>query len=171
MIQLFNKDLVNKITFIAALGGTVVTGLTDADFTVYVTVEGAAPSPVTITGLVTELDAVNTPGLYTIALPASAFATQGYAFFYITGALFDSVVLKGNIGLMDFILDIRAMSGQIGTSITSPVYDGAGNLTTGTLNGFNPNGNPSVDTPRVSASISATYNADGTMASFKVTEV
>lgn len=171
MIHLFKKSLVNNIVVFAASSGTPVTGLVHGSFTLYASKEGATPAAVTLTGLVTEIDATNMAGLYKIAIPSATFDTVGLLTLHFSGAAFDSVIMHGNVGVRDYLLDVRALSSQVGTSITSPVYDGLGNLTSGRINGFDPDADPAVDTARVSADITATYAADGTLLTFKVKEV
>lgn len=170
-MNLFVKDSVNNIAILAVSAGTPVTGLTAADFTLYASKNGGTPAAVSLTGLVTELDSVNTPGLYDIAVPSATFDTYGYITLHFSSSSFDTVIEKGDVGLKDAIYDIRALAARVGFSLTSMTFDGNGNMTAARINGFEPGADPTIATPRVRADMTATYNADSTLATFVSEEV
>lgn len=170
MITVFtDKGKTNKITIYVSLSGTPVTGLIAASFGCRATKNGAAGASVTLTGLVTELDSVNMPGIYTFNLPSTLFDTYGYVVLRFSGAGFDPVVVYCDNTLISMARDIRALN-QAGFKLTGVDFDGAGNLIESTIECFEPEADPDSATPRLTLTATASYNEDGTLSELTVAE-
>lgn len=170
MITFFtNKGATNKLTLYVTLSGSPVTGLIASSFGCRATKNGAAGASVTLTGLVSELDAVNMPGIYTFNLPSSLFDTLGYVVLRFAGVGFDPIVVYCDNSLQSLSRDIRSLS-HGSFKLTVDEYDGAGNVEEATLELFDVAANIEVATPRLTLTATSTYNEDGTLATFEVVE-
>lgn len=187
----FKASATNYIPFYASLSGVAVTGLTTGDVVVKYSLDGDAVVTVNFAsiGSFTEIDDIDLPGHYLISLPGSVFSTTGVFIMSITGASFDTYNfvayvytndLSGvdtKLTTIDTVVDanqvllkvIRSLChGQF--KIESPVYDGAGNLTSCTLKGWDEGDDIDVDAPIITLFQTATYNDAGNMTAFQVTE-
>lgn len=196
----FSKEQARTVLIYGESGGSPVTGLTAADFTLNV-IKNATRSSVSLTGLVTEVDSVNTPGYYAVSLPSSVFDTTGTLALIFTSASTDGFSIlgrvwttestvediEGKVDTIDNVVDsISTETGDIATvldyikdiralnlvnkRIDNCVYDAQGNLTSARVRGWNPGADISVDSPIVTVNVVATYDVDGQMTNYESTE-
>lgn len=166
----FNINEANTAAFYASLAGVAVTGLTDTDITCYIYKQGGSANVHSLTGIVSEIDAVNMAGHYFISFPDTVFDTEGVLIIQLTGVLFDTFnVLAYVTPTKQDIRVIRALS-HAQFKIENPVYDGNGSLTSCTLKGFAPGVDISVASPIITLNQTATYDATGNMTTFEVVE-
>ena len=169
-MEYFQRNIANDVRILLVNAGTPVTGETDATITCYIRKQTGSAAVQSLTGLVTEIDATNMPGEYIVSLPSSVFDVDGLISMHFSGGTFDTYTVLGDIGFFDYMLDIRAL-GLAGYKLSSPLYDGAGNLTSATLECFNPNADVNADTPRFSISITAQYNINNQLTGYEAEEV
>lgn len=98
----------NKITVLIKLGVVGVTGLTDADIICTLVKSDGTNSILSLTGIISEVDSVNSPGLYLVAIPSTAVSISGpisLTFVNVTPGTFDSFSYTNEVGISanDFI--------------------------------------------------------------------
>lgn len=125
----FNKDSSHTVLIYAESGGSPVTGLVAADFTLNVA-KNSTRSAVSLTGLVTEVDATNMPGYYAVTLASGVFDTLGalaLQFTNTTPSTFDGFSIMGRV--WDTENDVVSIESKVDT-IDTVVDTINSNLTT-----------------------------------------
>lgn len=95
-------DTLSTFTILLKLGSTEVTGLVDTDITCSVVKADGSLTALSMIGNFIELNAVSSPGLYLVTIPASVLNQPGYisfTFYNVTPGTFDSVTVEQDVGL------------------------------------------------------------------------
>lgn len=165
----YRRNTGAKVYVLCTLAGVPVTGVTSGGVTTYISKNGGAASAVTLAGW-SEVSSGNMPGLYVAQLQSSTMDTDGPVVLSFSGGSFDTYNVLGEVGTADTLLDIRAMAGQIGFRLVPATFDALGNMLTGELRGYNPDADPNADTPRLTLSLTATYDGSGRLTDLQVAE-
>lgn len=95
-------DTLSTFTILLKLGSTEVTGLVDTDITCSVVKADGSLASLSMVGNFVELNALSSPGLYLITVPAAVLNQPGYisfTFYNVTPGTFDSVTVEQDVGL------------------------------------------------------------------------
>lgn len=118
MTIFFKQNTATVLSVIFANAGTPVTGVTDAGVIGYVVKNGVTVAPITMTGILTELDSGNLPGVYTVTIGTGLVDVLGEVIFHFASntASFDTYIAKGQVWPIDYN-DIEFSLGAIQTDI------------------------------------------------------
>lgn len=159
------KNEINYIPVLGVASGSPFTGLVEGDVTFHKSINGGAAVSVSPVGNWIEIDQTEFPGVYIFALPAAEVVQDGTYTFILKAGPIDNYNVLASAGLFDAVLDVRSLSGQVNFRFTGITYDGDGNLTAGTIKGYNNAADAAADTnERVELDLTtASYDVSGNL--------
>lgn len=104
-------NTLSNLSILLKLGSSEVTGLVDTDITCSVVKADGSLTALSMIGNFIELNAVSSPGLYLVTIPASILNQAGkisFTFYNVTPGTFDSITIDEDVGISQIeLINIR----------------------------------------------------------------